>query len=65
VLIIFVMKRMKLFYLLLLCMFLTAWGCNNSNTGTDSTKSDTAVTTDTTAARDSIHSNPDAMSDPH
>lgn len=47
-------------------MFLAAAGCNDSGTTTESTTKDTTmVTTDTTAAKDTIVSNPDAMSDPH
>ena len=47
-------------------MLLLSLGCNNSNTGTTTTKDTTTkVTTDSTLSKDSVSSNPDAPSEPH
>jgi hypothetical protein len=60
------MKRIKLLQLIAACMLIMGFGCTNSNTNTDSATKDTSiVTVDTTSNKDSISSNPDALSDPH
>ena len=59
----------KYFSFLLIVVFFTAWGCGNSGTNTETTKTDTKATTpvyaDTTDTHDSVSRNPDALSDPH
>ncbi|HEU4633656.1 MAG TPA: hypothetical protein VFS22_06710 [Flavisolibacter sp.] len=60
------MRKIKLVHLAVFCVFVTAFGCNNSGTTTDATTKDTTtVTPDTANGKDTMVSNPDAMSDPH
>lgn len=59
------MNKIRLFLPVLVIMLFIGSACNNSDTNTNTTASDTATTIDTTLNSDTISVDPENFSEPH